>query len=500
MKINVSEGINEYYLQTLAMLFFPGAKFPEKNEDPDNSELTVSCVKEGTAYTAYARMTDENGAFAEATETLDGSLYGGRDGTCVKMAVGRAVFAAGKKLFGQQPPWGVLTGVRPAKVAADLIAANNGVTKTRQILKSEYFLSQKKAALLVSVAGAELAIKKKLTPDMCSVYISIPFCPSRCAYCSFVSYTTKRLLSMQDEYLDCLIVELKAIFDHIKAAGKKVATVYIGGGTPTILDEAQLDRLLTAVSSCCDTSSLMEFTLEGGRPDTFTEEKLRIAKDHGVTRISVNPQTLSESVLQAIGRKHTVDDFFRAYDMARSSGIRTINVDVIAGLPADNFTRFSRTIDKITELAPQNITVHSFCVKRSSDFLRTTPDIYHRFAADAVRCVDYSQLKLRNSGYRPYYLYRQKNTVGNMENVGFSMEGYEGLYNVIMMEEYHTVYAAGAGGVTRLVDRSGEKIMRFANPKYPYEYLSGGRSYDSFLERLEKEDAEIDASDSVKYT
>jgi len=410
-----------------------------------------------------------------------------------KLAVGRAVFAAGKELFGVQPPWGVLTGVRPAKVAAEYLASGGGIQKTRQFLRTEYFLSQKKAALCASVAASELKLKKQLSPDMCSIYISIPFCPTRCAYCSFVSYTTPRLLSMIDEYLDRLIVEVKAVLRHVSKTGQRIACIYIGGGTPTILDPDQLRKLLSVIAENADTSSLLEYTLEGGRPDTITEEKLAVAKEYGITRISVNPQSLSDAVLDTIGRKHTAMDFFSAYGIARESGIRDINVDLIAGLPGDNFTRFSRTLDRVTELEPSNITVHSFCVKKSSDFLRQDADIYKRTGSDAVKCVDYSQLKLRNTGYKPYYLYRQKNTVGNLENVGFALPGTEGKYNVYMMDEIQTIFAVGAGAVSKLVSLEKSQIKRIFEYKYPYEYLSDtmGQKRREKLEAIEKFYSEI---------
>ena len=489
MKIIVGEGINEYYAQTLAMLFFPGAKFPKQSEeDPDPSELEVSCTEENGVYVARARMKRDDGKEV----TGEGSFVP-EEGVTVhrgkKLAVGRAVFAAGKELFGVQPPWGVLTGVRPAKVAAEFLAAGGGIQKTRQYLKTEYFLSQKKAALCASVAASELKLRKQLSPDMCSVYIAIPFCPTRCAYCSFVSYTTPRLLSMIDDYLDRLIVEITAVFGHIARTGQRIATVYVGGGTPTILSPDQLRKLLGVISRLTDVSSLLEFTVEAGRPDTITEEKLAVCKEYGVTRISVNPQSLSDAVLENIGRKHTSMDFFRAYGIARESGIRDINVDLIAGLPGDNFTRFARTLDRVCELDPGNITVHSFCVKKSSEFLSRDAEIFKRSSSDAVKCVDYSQLKLRNTGYKPYYLYRQKNTIGNLENVGFAREGREGIYNVVMMEEFHSVYGAGAGAVTRLVSWKpdavkAEKIKRIINPKYPYEYLRGDANGADIEKRL----------------
>ncbi len=308
------------------------------------------------------------------------------------------------------------------------------------------------------------------------LYISLPFCPTRCTYCSFVSYTTPRLLSMIDEYLDAMLQEIEETFEVINAVGLRVNTVYIGGGTPTTLNPEQLRRLLTKINQKLDVSSLLEFTLEAGRPDTITAEKLAVAKELGVTRISVNPQTLNDDILREIGRKHTRDDFFEAYRIAKESGIRDINVDLIAGLPGDDFKSFSETLDGIIRLEPTNITVHTFCVKKASDLLRNNSGVYSLTGGDAAKSVSYSQLNTKFAGYKPYYMYRQKNTVGNLENVGFSIEGHEGIYNVLMMEEVQTIFAVGAGAVSKLVDYKGPKsnqtrIKRLFNAKYPYEYL-----------------------------
>lgn len=477
MILKINGNINKYYVQTLCMVFFPGATFGENEvagEGIPEVAVDVYPDKNGEAVSAYISIK-LNDKLCEATETvyLDEEVT---FGTHESVAVGRAAFAAGKELLGHTPPWGILTGIRPAKVAGGLLRSGKGVLKTKKIMRDEYFLNPQKAALAVSVASAELKLTKKMPKDTCSLYISIPFCPSRCAYCSFVSYTTKRLLSMIEEYLVVLLSELDETFAVIKKLGMTLTTIYIGGGTPTTLSADQLDRLLTKIDEHIDTQALLEFTLEAGRPDTITKEKLAVAKSHGVTRISVNPQTLSDDILREIGRRHTVEDFYRAYALAKESGIRDINVDLIAGLPGDDFKNFSETVDKIIELAPTNITVHTFCVKKASDALRNNSSVYSLTGGDAAKSVSYSQLKTKFAGYRPYYMYRQKNTVGNLENVGFSLEGHEGLYNIYMMEELQTIFAVGAGAVTKLVkhsetDPTDTKIKRIFRPKYPYEYL-----------------------------
>ncbi len=475
MILHTEGNVNEYYVQTLCMVFFPGTKFGGNEEPgPNVPEVNVNVYKDGdgsdTAFVSI-RLNDK---ISEATESVSvNEKFSIADRATV--AVGRALFAAGKELLGYIPPWGILTGVRPAKIAGNLITSGNGILKTKKILRDEYFLNHQKASLATSVASNEAKLLKKMGKNTCSLYISIPFCPSRCAYCSFVSYTTPRLLSLIDDYLDAMLEELSEVVEVIKALGMTLTTIYIGGGTPTTLNERQLEKLLSKINGIIDVSALLEFTLEAGRPDTITKGKLDAAHKYGVTRISVNPQTLNDDILKEIGRKHTREDFYRAYKIAADSGIRDINVDLIAGLPGDDFKNFSETLDQILELKPTNITVHTFCVKKAADVVRTNSSVYSLSGGDAAKSVSYSQLNTKFAGYKPYYMYRQKNTIGNLENVGFSLEGHEGIYNVYMMEEVQTIFAVGAGAVTKLVDRNvsngNSRISRIFNPKYPYEYL-----------------------------
>ena len=476
MILSIHGNINRYYVETLCLIFFPGSTFKENEAPgPDIPEVTVNVYSEkDKSATAYVSIK-LNDKICDATETVSYSEEISI-ATHEAIAVGRAMLAAGKELVGHIPPWGILTGVRPAKVARSILKSAKGIIKTKRILRDEYFVNPQKAALAVSTAVSEMRIERKIQKRSCSIYISIPFCPTRCAYCSFVSYTTPRLLSMIDQYLDALILDLADTVETVRQLGMSISTVYIGGGTPTTLNQEQLSRLLANISELIDVNSLLEFTLEAGRPDTITKEKLDIAKAHGVTRISVNPQTLSDDILREIGRHHSVDDFYRAYELARESGIKNINVDLIAGLPGDDFKNFSETIDKVIALKPDNVTVHTFSVKKASDALKNNSGVYSLSGGDAAKCVSYSQIKLKYAGYKPYYMYRQKNTVGNLENVGFSAEGCESLYNVFMMEELQTIFAVGAGAVTKLVHRTGRgceqvKLKRIFRPKYPYEYL-----------------------------
>ena len=475
MKLILDGNINAYYIQTLCMIFFPGAKFgAAEQENPDAPELYLRLSENENGVDAYVRVTVD-GQSASADKSYAYTTEFDKAKTA-KLACGAAVIAACGDLIGYRPSWGMLTGVRPSKVATELLQTGMSKTRVKRTLASEYFVFPKKAALATDVALNEQKLIANQSAKDCSVYISIPFCPTRCSYCSFVSYTSPKLLSLIPEYLEHLLVDIRLTFAKIRELGLHISTIYIGGGTPTILTADQLRMLLGTIADMTDVKTLEEYTLESGRPDTITAEKMAVAKEYGVTRVCVNPQSLCEAVLQSIGRSHSAQDFLHAYSIARESGIPVINTDLIVGLPGDTFKTFSATFDQILALRPENITVHTFCVKKAAEILRQGNGIYSLRGGDAGKCVDYSQLKTLQEGYLPYYMYRQKNTVGNFENVGFALEGTEGRYNVYMMEEVHSIFALGAGAVSKMVDyrpQNGGKpvIERLFYPKYPYEYL-----------------------------
>ena len=472
MRLNLNGKINSLYVQSLCMMFFRGEKFPEVEENPKGRiSVDLSSSDEGIFARATLEYEGEK-ATAEHFEPLNGTDTADRIG---KIATGHAVLSACSQLTGYMPPWGLLTGIRPSVVADELLQ-NSSAEHAVDILTKRYLVSKDKAELAVEVAKNEALILNKYGDNSCSIYISIPFCPSRCTYCSFVSYTSKRLLDLIPQYLERLKTDISANFSLIRRLGLRVRTVYIGGGTPTILDNGQLKDLLSHIASQTDVSALDEFTLEAGRPDTITYEKFAIAKRYGVTRVSVNPQSLCDRLLESVGRNHTSDEFFKAFEAARKAGIKTVNVDLIAGLPGDDFKTFAYTYDEILKLRPENLTVHTFCVKKSSELLKRDSNVYSLRGGSVGKCVDYSQIKADQAGYIPYYMYRQKNTVGNYENVGFSLPGHEGIYNIYMMEEIHSIFAAGAGAVGKLVDNTTENcnkrdIERLFHQKYPYEYL-----------------------------
>lgn len=469
MKLVLNGKINRTYVQSLCMMFFHGEKFPENEENPTKI-LTVNTVDTENGIECICELEALNKKVQGKgfARFIEGEKYERTS----KSAVGMAVYNAGLELTGKSIPWGILTGIRPSKVALELIS-KYGENEANKILKNRYFLSDNKANLVVRVAKNENEILKLSENNTCSLYISIPFCPSRCNYCSFISYATPKLFELIPAYLDKLVNEIRSTTEEIKKQGLKLLTVYIGGGTPTVLNENQLEFLLKTVYESVDVSSLLEFTLEGGRPDTITDEKLKIAKKYGVDRISVNPQTLNDKVLEAIGRKHTVKDFLEAYDRVQNSGIKFVNTDLIAGLENDTFDSFKSTIDKIISLNPDNVTVHSFSVKKSAQILQDDNTIYDKSDEYAIKSVDYAYETLVAHGYEPYYMYRQKNTVCDLENVGYSKKGAFGIYNVLMMSDSHTVYGVGAGSTTKIVKNIDGKleINRIFSKKYPYEYL-----------------------------
>ena len=474
MILRIDGDLKPYYAQTLCMIFFPGVKFPENEvPSPDVPAAHFHVVCEDNV--AKARVCVSLG---DKTETREGLCAAEAEIDLAKarqIAAGAAFYEAASALTGYRPPWGILTGVRPAKIASELIRYGYTPDAAAKRISEKYLTTPRKASLAVTVSRAEDRLIRPELRRTCSVYIGIPFCPSRCSYCSFVSYTSPKLLSLIPDYLTALRTNIHTVFETIRELGLKLSTVYIGGGTPTVLNESQLQFLLDAVTQETDVSRLEEFTLEAGRPDTITKEKLLIAKNMGVSRISVNTQTLNDDILVSIGRHHTAVQFLRAYDMAKEAGIPHINVDLIAGLTGESAKSFSSSVDRIIDLSPDNITVHTFSVKKAAEIRQENASVYDAEGIAAAQAVDYAQAALSDAGYSPYYMYRQKNTVGNLENVGFARPGTEGLYNIYMMEEVHSIFAAGASAVSKFVSPMEEdgncRIERIFEAKYPYEYL-----------------------------
>ena len=383
----------------------------------------------------------------------------------VKMTVYDAVAPS----LAQPPVWGSLTGVRPAKLARGLIERGMSRGEAAAYLREHFYVSPERTALTIRAAATAMELDKDIGPDDISLYVGIPFCPSRCYYCSFVSSTTAQSGHLIEPYLDTLCREIAETAALVREAGKRVQSVYIGGGTPTTLSEQQLARLLDTLEQNFDFSRLREYTVEAGRPDTITPGKLHALRAAGVGRVSINPQSMDDKVLAAIGRRHAAADVLRAYDEARQAGFDAINMDVIAGLAGDTAETFAQTIDTLTGLAPENITVHTLAIKRGADLTDKAAASARRETVS--RMLDGASHALQAAGYGPYYLYRQKFTAGGFENVGWCKPGTECFYNVTMMEELQTILSLGAGGVSKRVDRDTGWIERTNNPKYPLEYI-----------------------------
>lgn len=368
-------------------------------------------------------------------------------------------------------PWGVLTGIRPAKIATKLLLDGMSDNDAADYFAQEYGTDIQKARLAVSVARAELPIRNAIYDDGVSIYIGIPFCPTRCLYCSFVTCGTRQAAKLTDKYIEMLKREISYTAQILSDNRDRIETVYIGGGTPTTLSAKQLDELLMHIYAEFDLSSCREFTVEAGRPDTVTEDKLLVLKKHNVTRISINPQSMNSETLKIIGRAHTPEQIEEAFVLARKCGFDNINMDVIAGLPGENIDMFKNTLNKVESLSPENTTVHVMSIKRSSR-LHEYLDKYTLPSSETVAdMVGFAYEFLNFVGKHPYYMYRQKNQLGNLENVGYSKEGFDNLYNVYIMEEIQSIISLGCGGVTKTVDRKLDKIERIFNVKEPQDYI-----------------------------
>ena len=360
-------------------------------------------------------------------------------------------------------PWGSLTGVRPTKFPLDMYKKMCSDDEIRSFMKRSFFTSDEKIGLSMGIAKRELQILDRLDLNHgFSLYIGIPFCPSRCFYCSFASYPIEKYREKADEYVECLIRDLKIL--SAERRGKKLCSVYIGGGTPTSLSAALLDRLLGALDSCFDMGSVYEFTVEAGRPDSVDKEKLMILKAYGVSRISINPQTMNDETLRIIGRNHSSKDIKSAFGMAREIGFDNINTDLILGLPNEGGREVSHTFDEIEKLAPESVTVHSLAVKRTAK-LNMESELYSGYdMKNTDDLIHLSRARCEEMKLYPYYMYRQKNMKGNFENVGYAKSGREGIYNIIMMEDVQDIAALGAGTVTKTVLPDG-KLLRRDSPK-----------------------------------
>ncbi len=457
---------HRYAVEQMVTMLLPGDPVGSDPADPHQGVVTLLGDRARAEFTLDSRRgTGEARAAEFGLDTPDQPRA--LEQRLVKMATYRAIVS----LTGR-PAWGALSGVRPAKLVRKWLDRGADSPACAELLTGLYGLDRDKAILAIRCAQESRAVAAELAPGDVSLYLGIPFCPTRCAYCSFISADVKGALALVDPYVAALEREILWAGDFLARRGLRVRSVYIGGGTPTTLSAPQLDRLLTALDRWLDRAPLVEFTVEAGRPDTITAEKLAVLRAHGVGRISVNPQTLSDQVLRAMGRAHTADQFRAAYALARAFDFSAVNTDLIAGLPQDSPAGFQATLDELLTLAPEEITVHTLARKHGSTLLADPEGQGAAPDAQAVtRMLAYAAQVLPAHGYRPYYLYRQKYMTGALENVGWTRRRESGFYNIVMMEELHSVLALGAGGVSKLICRATGAVTRHTNPKYPKEYL-----------------------------
>ena len=471
MKLCLRGHNEKYALEQSLLTLFPGERPVYGEITPEDSRWALVAMTEDESQVEFVTELGCDGKTGRCVYAypLSGDDYA-REGQR-RHALGLSFFGAAREALGVTPPWGSLTGVRPTKVALALLR-EGGREHADRVLGETYAVTPERRRLAIEATEAGIRAAESLAPRDISLYVGIPFCPTRCAYCSFVAQSVEKTFAMVEPYLDALCAEIEAAGRMVRETGLCVRSFYMGGGTPTTLTAAQMDRLLTALETHFDFEHLAELTIEAGRPDTITAEKLRVLRGHSVTRLSVNPQSMNDAVLSAIGRRHTAEDIRRAMAEVRSAAFPHVNMDLIAGLTGDTPESFRASLDECLTLGADNITVHTLSLKKGSRITlegSRIPD-----GADVAKMLDYAGAALRKHGYAPYYLYRQKYMSGSFENVGWSLPGAESLYNICIMEELHGILSLGAGGSTKMVGRgeSGDALIRRVfNAKYPKEYM-----------------------------
>lgn len=469
MNLYVKNHNFHFELENLTRLFFPNEKitvirdFSEPQppyiytEVSDKITISVNIGSFNKSETAVKKLTDDDNELVSA----------------------QLLYKLLCDFTGLTQPWGILTGVRPVKLLRRLAEESNEEQAVKKFEK-DFFVSNEKIALSRETEHNERKILELSKPESFSLYVGIPFCPSRCSYCSFVMASIERAEKLIEPYTKLLCEEIKRTAEIANKLGLRLETVYFGGGTPTTLSAEQLDTVLRTVNNSFDMSTCREFTVEAGRPDTIDIAKLFALKENKVDRISINPQTVNDEVLKTIGRKHTAQQFFDAFELARKCGFDNINTDLIAGLPTDTPESFKNSLDSIVRLNAECITVHTLCMKRASRLTTEGVTLDLQQARDAREMLAYTQNILGQNEYIPYYMYRQSRMVGNLENVGWSKRGFESLYNVYVMDETHTILACGSGGVTKLKRNNPDYLERIFNFKYPYEYID---RFDELIQR-----------------
>ena len=470
MKLILSGHDDRYAVEQLQMALFP-------NETLADSGEAVSALHRGKTWLTAVTVITQGDKTTRATRRLrtDRETVRAR-----RRALQQSYYLAALPHLPKAPAWGALSGVRPTKITTKHMLEGGTAASAQAMMQREYFVTPERAALAVDCSKSTVEAFRKMDKNDISLYVGIPFCPTRCAYCSFVSRSVGKRTELLEPYLQALLQELKVTGELVKKSGKTIRSIYIGGGTPTTLSAQQMKVLLDAIHTHFDLSRCLEFTVEGGRPDTLDAEKLQTIRACGADRMSINPQTMVDAVLRASGRPHRAEDVLRSYNQAVEAGFDAINMDLIAGLPEDDFVGFCHSLDTVAALRPANITVHTLALKKGADLFErkvALPD-----AEEVARMVAYANEKLTALGYKPYYLYRQKYMSGSFENVGWSRDNLDCLYNIYMMEELHTIVSLGGGGMNK-VNLPDGTLQRFHNPKFPEQYIE---QLDSVLQQKEE--------------
>lgn len=459
-KIYLSEAINKYEIEELIKVFLKSGEYRFMGSDEQEDEQK----NEGQEQVIEIRVP----VFQKEPESAT------RHEREIKNQIKRFLFRELQRHTGQAPDWGILTGVRPVKLAGELLQREGTENAAKDILTQDYYLTEEKAQLLMDIAAYQRKILKASSKAAVGLYIGIPFCPTRCVYCSFPSNQGTAIGI--EAYLEALHREISFVAEHMKQKGWYPESVYIGGGTPTTLSADQLDKLLGHVVSEFDLTRLREFTVEAGRPDTITAEKLQVIKKYDAGRISINPQSMNRNTLERIGREHKPEDIEEAFRLAREAGIPMINTDVIAGLPEENAEDFVQTLEKVLALEPENITVHTLALKRASRLKEIDSEYNYKQGKKVRAMLDRAKEMLDRAGYEPYYLYRQKQMTGNFENVGYAKGDTAGIYNIRIMEEAQTIIALGAGGISKAYYPEDNRLERIPNVS----------NYEIYIERLDE--------------
>ncbi len=398
-----------------------------------------------------------------------------------KRMIKKSIFNVLCAHFKDHPPWGILTGIRPSKIVHEMLDQGISMDEIKQYLENEYGVSEEKIGLVTEISLVERPVIENNSNHEVSIYIGIPFCPTRCVYCSFPSnIIDKKNKEIFDRYLEALHYEIQKIGELLDELNKKVISLYIGGGTPTTLTAFELDQLFHQIKAHIKSNDLKEITVEAGRPDTIDQEKLLVLKKHRVDRISINPQTMNDATLKHIGRSHTSEDIIRTYQMAKEIGFRTINMDLIVGLPDETPSMIEYSMNKIVELNPENITVHTLAVKRASKLKENIQEYRMTQEIQAKEMLEITQNYARQMGLHPYYMYRQKYMVGNLENIGYCRPGHECIYNIQIMEERQTIIALGAGAISKVYYPSENRLERVPNVTNVEHYV---RRIDEMIEK-----------------